>query len=235
MKIMRIGIDLAKNVFQIHGVDAHEHPVCRRQLRRHQLLAFFQKLEPCLIGMEACAGAHHWARQLQAMGHTVRLIAPQFVKAYVKGNKNDANDAEAICEAVSRPGMRFVPIKTIEQQDLQAFGNAKDFKRGRDLAAWLGLVPAQHSSGRKDRLLGISKRGNTYLRTLVIHGARAVVRAAATQTDRLSCWIQSLCARRNNNIAAVALANKTVRLVWALMTREADYDPDYGQAANTVA
>jgi transposase len=120
MKIMRIGIDLAKTVFQIHGVDAHEHPVCRRQLRRHQLLEFFQKLEPCLIGMEACAGAHHWARQLQAMGHTVKLIAPQFVKAYVRGNKNDANDAEAICEAVSRPGMRFVPIKTIEQQDLQA-------------------------------------------------------------------------------------------------------------------
>lgn len=346
MKIMRIGIDLAKNVFQIHGVDTHEHPVCRRQLRRHQLLEFFQKLDPCLIGMEACAGAHHWARQLQAMGHTVKLIAPQFVKAYVKGNKNDANDAEAICEAVSRPGMRFVPIKTVEQQDLQALhrirtelihqrtakvnqirgllaeygiviavtvkqlrnalpliledaenglsarfrhlldglredlvyldeqiaivdqdmqhqanenamarklqqlrgigpitatalvaaiGNAKDFKRGRDLAAWLGLVPAQHSSGGKDRLLGISKRGNTYLRTLVIHGARAVVRAAATQTDRLSCWIQNLCARRNNNIAAVALANKTVRLAWALMTREADYDPDYGQAGDTAA
>lgn len=346
MKIMRIGIDLAKNVFQIHGVDTHEHPVCRRQLRRHQLLEFLQKLEPCLIGMEACAGAHHWARQLQAMGHEVRLIAPQFVKAYVKGNKNDANDAEAICEAVSRPGMRFVPIKTIEQQDLQALhrirtelihqrtakvnqirgllaeygiviavtvkqlrkalplilegaenglsvrfrhlldglredlvyldeqiaivdqdmvrqanenamarklqqlrgigpitatalvaaiGNTKDFKRGRDLAAWLGLVPAQHSSGGKDRLLGISKRGNTYLRTLVIHGARAVVRAAATQTDRLSCWIQSLCARRNNNIAAVALANKTVRLAWALMTREADYDPDYGQVGDTAS
>jgi transposase len=109
-----------------------------------------------------------------------------------------------------------------------AIGSAKDFKRGRDLAAWLGLVPGQHSSGGKDRLLGISKRGNAYLRTLVIHGARAVVSAAATQTDRLSCWIQTLCARRNNNIAAVALANKTVRLAWALMTREADYDPNYG-------
>lgn len=120
MKIMRIGVDLAKNVFQIHGVDANEHPVCRRQLRRNQLLAFYEKLAPCLIGMEACGGAHHWARQLQAMGHTVRLIAPQFVKPYIKGNKNDVNDAEAIYEAVSRPSMRFVPIKTIEQQDLQA-------------------------------------------------------------------------------------------------------------------
>ena len=120
MKVTRIGIDLAKSVFQIHGVDRSEHTVLTRQLKRSQMHAFFQSLEPCLIGMEACASAHHWARTLAAMGHTVKLIAPQFVKPYVKGNKNDANDAEAICEAVARPNMRFVPIKTVEQQGIQA-------------------------------------------------------------------------------------------------------------------
>ena len=120
MKVTRIGIDLAKNVFQIHGVDRSEQKVLARQLRRNQLTSFFQGLEPCLIGLEACASAHHWARTLAAMGHTVKLIAPQFVKPYVRGNKNDANDAEAICEAVGRPNMRFVPIKTVEQQNIQA-------------------------------------------------------------------------------------------------------------------
>lgn len=334
MKIMRIGIDLAKTVFQIHGVDTRETPVCRRQLRRNQLLEFFATLEPCLIGMEACASAHHWARKLQAMGHIVKLIAPQFVKPYVKGNKNDANDAEAICEAVGRPSMRFVPIKSIEQQDLQAlhrirselvqqrtakvnqirgllgeYGivigqrvaslrkalpdiledaengltayfrtlldglradlvyldeqisildqdmqrqarklqqlrgigpitatalvaaigqNVNQFKRGRDLAAWLGLTPGQHSSGGKERLLGISKRGDAYLRTLLIHGARSVVNHVENKTDRLSVWIQALCSRRNKNVATVALANKMARLVWALLIGEADYDPEYG-------
>lgn len=347
MKMVRIGIDLAKNVFQIHGVDANEQVVCTRQVRRPQLLDFFKKLSPCLVGMEACAGAHHWARQLQVMGHTVRLIAPQFVKPYVKGNKNDANDAAAICEAVGRPSMRCVPIKSIERQDLQAlhrirselihqrtakvnqirgllgeYGivvaqrvtalrkalpeiledatngltayfrtlldglradlvyldeqiaildqdmqrqarenaqarklqqlrgigpitatalvaaigqNAGDFKRGRDLAAWLGLTPGQHSSGGKEKLLGISKRGDTYLRTLLIHGARSVLLAAKGKTDRLSVWVQNLCSRRNKNIAAVALANKTARLVWALLMREADYDPNYGLAGGEVA
>ena len=120
MKITRIGVDLAKSVFQVHGVDRAEKPIVTRQLRRNQMIEFFQKLEPCLIGMEACASAHHWARTLAALGHTVKLIAPQFVKPYVKGNKNDANDAEAICEAVGRPNMRFVPIKTVEQQNIQA-------------------------------------------------------------------------------------------------------------------
>ena len=292
MNIKRVGIDLAKQVFQIHGVDGQEKVVLRKQLRRAQLLDYFNKLPPCLIGMEACGGAHYWARELQKLGHTVKLMAPQFVKPYVKSNKNDANDAEAICEAVARPTMRFVAIKTIAQQDIQAIhrirselvqqrtakvnqirgllaeygivvgrrvevlrnalpllledaengltadfrvlldglkqdlvtldervddldktiktlassntdakrlqqipgigpitatalvcaiGDGKQFKRGRDMAAWLGLTPRQHSSGGKDRLLGISKRGDAYLRTLLIHGARAVLKVAGQQ------------------------------------------------------
>jgi len=339
MKITRIGVDLAKSVFQVHGVDRAEKQIVTRQLRRHQMIEFFQKLEPCLIGMEACASAHHWARTLAALGHTVKLIAPQFVKPYVKGNKNDANDAEAICEAVGRPNMRFVPIKTVEQQNIQALhrirselvhqrtakvnqirgllaeygltvnqgvsslrralpiiledaenglmmefrkllmglredlvhlddrvkeqdqamtklahehadakrlmqlrgigpitataliaslGSGRQFKRGREASAWVGIVPGQHSSGGKDKLLGISKRGDAYLRTLLIHGARSVVKTCKDKDDVLSRWVQSLCNRRNKNVAAVALANKTMRLAWALLTSEADYDPQYG-------
>lgn len=337
MNIKRIGIDLAKQVFQVHGVDYQGKVVLRKQLRRNQVLAFFSKLPPCLIGMEACGGSHYWARELQKQEHTVKLMAPQFVKPYVKSNKNDANDAEAICEAVSRPTMRFVAIKTTAQQDLQsvhrirtvlvqqrtakvnhirgllaeygiivarrvetlrtalprlledaetglsfdfgvllqelqqdlaglddrvgemdkkirlqadnnaaakrlqqipgigpitatalvcAIGDGKQFKRGRDLAAWLGLTPRQHSTGGKERLLGISKRGDTYLRTLLIHGARAVLKVSTTKDDPRSCWIQSLCSRRNKNIAAVALANKNARIVWALLTKEIDFLPE---------
>lgn len=338
MQTIRIGIDLAKQVFQIHGVDERGSVTVRRQLRRNQVVEFFQQLPACLVGMEACAGAHFWARTLQSMGHTVRLIAPQFVKPYVKGNKNDANDAEAICEAVGRPSMRFVALKTVEQQEIQAqhrvrtelvrqrtakanqirgllgefgivaslsiahlrralseilageneaigcsfrtllsglqddllylerrvealdrslqqlaqshpvavrlqqlhgvgpviataliaaLGDGSMFKRGRDAAAWVGLVPKQHSSGGKDRLLGISKRGDSYLRSLLIHGARSVIYAARKKDDHLSCWIHDLCCRRNNNIAAVALANKTMRLAWALLTSGQDYDSNY--------
>jgi transposase len=341
MQTIRIGIDLAKQVFQIHGVDERGGITIRRQLRRNQVAEFFQQLPPCLVGMEACAGAHFWARTLQAMGHTVRVIAPQFVKPYVKGNKNDANDAEAICEAVGRPSMRFVALKTVEQQEIQALhrvrtelvrqrtakgnqirgllgefgivaslsiahlrralseilaganeaigpsfrtllsglqddllylerrvealdrsmrqlaqshplairlqqlhgvgpviataliaslGDGRMFKRGRDAAAWVGLVPRQHSSGGKDRLLGISKRGDSDLRSLLIHGARSVIYAARKKDDHLSLWIHDLCARRNNNIAAVALANKTMRLAWALLTSGQDYDPNYQSA-----
>jgi transposase len=346
MKITRIGLDLAKSVFQIHGIDRQEKKVMTRQLRRNQMIEFFQKLEPCLIGMEACASAHYWARTLSAMGHTVKLIAPQFVKPYVKGNKNDANDAEAICEAVGRPNMRFVPIKTVEQQNIQALhrirselirqrtakvnqirgllaeygitvskgvsclrhklpdiledaenglmmqfrvlllglredlvhlderikamdmsinklaqenadarrllrlrgigpitatalvaslGDGRQFTQGRQASAWVGIVPGQHSSGGKDKLLGISKRGDTYLRTLLIHGARAVVKTCKDKDDKLSRWVQSLCARRNKNVAAVALANKTMRMAWALLTSEAEYDPQYGIKAEGLA
>ncbi len=337
MNIKRVGIDLAKLVFQVHAVDYQDKVVLRRQLRRNQFLSFFSKLSPCLIGMEACGGAHHWARELQKQGHTVKLIAPQFVKPYVKSNKNDANDAEAICEAVGRPSMRFVTIKTTAQQDLQAIhrirselvrqrtakvnqirgllteyglvvgrhlqtlrralpdlledaenglsfdfrallddlrkdlitfdervaemdkkvhtlahsepaakrllsipgigpinataiicavGDGKQFKRGRDMAAWLGLTPKQHSSGGKDRLLGISKRGDTYLRTLLIHGARSALKAIDKKTDPRSQWLQNLCGRRHKNVAAVALANKNARIAWALLTKETDYLPE---------
>jgi transposase len=337
MNIKRIGIDLAKQVFQVHGVDSQEKAVLRKQLPRAKMLMYFQKLPLCLIGMEACSSAHYWGRELQKMGHTVKLMAPQFVKPYVKSNKNDANDAEAICEAVARPTMRFVAIKTIEQQDIQAvhrirselvqqrtakvnqirgllgeyglvvgqridvlrkalpliledaengltvdfrtlleglqqdlitldqrvddmdkkikllassnedakrlqqipgigpitatalisaIGDGKQFKRGRDLAAWLGLTPRQHSSGGKDRLLGISKRGDAYLRTLLIHGARAVLKVAGNKEDPRSRWIQNLCGRRNKNIAAVALANKNARIVWALLTKKTDFLPE---------
>ena len=337
MNIKRIGIDLAKQVFQVHGVDAQEKAVLRKQLRRAQMLDYFQKLPPCLIGMEACSSAHYWGRELQKLGHTVKLMAPQFVKPYVKSNKNDANDAEAICEAVARPTMRFVAIKTIAQQDIQAIhrirselihqrtakvnqirgllgeyglvvgrrvdvlrtalpllledaengltidfrvlleglqqdlikldervdeldkkikllansnteakrllqipgigpmtatalvcaiGDGKQFKRGRDLAAWLGLTPRQHSSGGKDRLLGISKRGDAYLRTLLIHGARSVLRVSGEKDDPRSRWLQSLCSRRNKNIASVALANKNARIVWALLTKKTDFLPE---------
>lgn len=341
MKSTTIGIDLAKNAIQVHGVDERGKPVLKKQLKRHQVAAFFANLAPCLIGMEACASAHHWARKLQALGHSVKLMAPQFVKPYVKTNKNDAADAEAICEAVSRPNMRFVPIKNGEQQAVLALhrarqgfvkartaqanqirgllaeygivipqgighiakrlpeiledgennlpgsfrelldrlgnhlkeldrqvgelevqiqgwhrqneaskklaqipgigpitasalvasiGDAKSFDNGRQLAAWLGLVPRQHSSGGKQVLLGISKRGDTYLRTLLIHGARAVIRVAERKVDRANSWLVRIMGRRNKNVAAVALANKNARTVWALLAHDRDYQADYEPA-----
>lgn len=342
MKVTRVDIDLAKEVFQIHGVDGHGKTLLRRKLRRSEMMKFFKEVSACLIGMEACASSHHWARRLSELGHTVKLIAPQFVKPYVKGNKNDANDAEAICEAVGRPNMRFVPIKTVEQQNIQALhrirselvrqrtakvnqirgllaeygivarqgvavlrkalpeiledaenglisnfralllglredlvyldervmtldqtinqlahshaearrllklrgvgpitataliaslGDGQMFQRGRDASAWIGLVPGQHSSGGKDRLLGISKRGDAYLRTLLIHGARSAIKAAKDREDSLSRWLQNLCTRRNKNIAAVALANKTMRMAWAMLKSGADYLADYRNQA----
>lgn len=337
MNTKRVGIDIAKQVFQVHGVDYQDKVVLRKQLRRIQMLSFFATLPPCLIGMEACGGAHYWARELQKLGHTVKLMAPQFVKPYVKSNKNDANDAEAICEAVGRPTMRFVSVKTIAQQDLQAIhrirselvrqrtakanqirgllaeygivvgrqvatlrralpellenaenglsfdfrallddlrqdlirldereeemsqkihtlansipaakrlqsipgigpisataivcavGDGKQFKRGRDLAAWLGLTPRQQSSGGKDRLLGISKRGDSYLRTLLIQGAKSVLKVVDKKTDPRSLWLQNLCARKHKNIAAVALANKNARIAWAILSNETSYLPE---------
>lgn len=346
MNVKRIGIDLAKQVFQVHGVDSHEQPVLKKKLKRVQMLAFFRDLPSCLIGLEACSSAHYWGRELEKLGHTVKLIAPQFVKPYVKANKNDANDAEAICEAVSRPTMRFVAIKTVAQQDLQAthrirsqlvsqrtekanqirgllaeygivvgqrletlrkalpglledgdnhltshfrnllnglkddligldervkdldkriqrqadtdpgakrlqqipgigpitatalvsgVGDGKQFKRGRDMAAWLGLTPGQHSSGGKERLLGISKRGDAYLRTLLIHGARAVLKVAGQKDDPRSRWLQTLSERRNKNIAAVALANKNARIAWALLSKNIDYQPGRDRPAGESA
>jgi transposase len=340
MKITTIGLDLAKNVFQVHGVNEHGKAVLRKQLRRDQVTAFFANLPACLVGMEACGSAHHWARKLQVLGHTVKLMAPQFVKPYVKSNKNDAADAEAICEAVSRPSMRFVPIKNIEQQAVlslhrarQGFvkartaqanqirgllgeyglivpqgiryiaarvpeliedasvelpgvfrllisrlldhlkvlhqqvdeietqikawhraneasrrlekvpgigpltasaliatvGDAKNFDNGRQFAAWLGLVPRQHSSGGKSNLLGMSKRGDAYLRTMLIHGARAVIYRSTQRADA-ETWLFKLTTRRNKNIAAVALANKTARTIWALLVHDREFRPDYAAA-----
>lgn len=333
MKTTTIGIDLAKDVFSLHGIDIYGKVILRKQLKRSKLALFFANLEPCLIGMEACGSAHHWARKLEALGHKVKLMAPQFVKPYVKTNKNDTADAEAICEAVLRPNMRFVTIKTQEQQSIlsvhrarQGFvkartaqsnqirgllsefgivlplglrvifkripgiledaennlpmtmrdllyrlmenlremdrhvcelenliqrwhseneasrrlakipgvgpitasaivatvGDAKEFKNGRQLAAWLGIVPRQHSSGGKQALLGISKRGDVYLRTLLIHGARAVIRYADKQDDG-DTWIHRLLKRCNKNVAAVALANKNARIIWALLRRKESY------------
>jgi transposase len=341
MKITTVGIDLAKNVFQIHAVDEHGKTAVRKQLKRDQMAEFFVNLPPCLIGMEACGSAHHWARKLTGFGHTVKLMAPQFVKPYVKTNKNDAADAEAICEAVARPNMRFVPVKNIEQQSVLALhrvrqgfvkartaqanqirgllaefglvipqgianiakrvpeliedasnelsgsfrllidrliehfkeldkhvdaldakikewhranaasgklekipgigpvtasaliatiGDAKNFDNGRQVAAWLGLVPKQHSSGGKNVLLGISKRGDAYLRTLLIHGARSVIYAAQRKKEKAQGWLGRLIERRNVNVAAVALANKNARIVWALLTRDQEFRSDYTPA-----
>ena len=341
MKITTIGIDLAKAVFQIHGVNEHGKVAVRKQLKRAEMSSYFANLEACLIGMEACGSAHYWARKLEGYGHKVKLMAPQFVKPYVKTNKNDMADAEAICEAVSRPNMRFVAMKTVEQQailsvhrarqgfvkartaqgnqirgllsefgvvipqgirsimkqmpeiledgenglpgtmrnllerltenlkemDRQAkeleaqiqlwhreneasrklaeipglgpitasaivatVGDAREFKNGRQLAAWMGLVPKQNSSGGKQNLLGISKRGDTYLRTLMIHGARAVIRFAENKAEPES-WLRKLMARRNKNVAAVALANKNARVVWALLANDRTFRPDYTPAA----
>jgi transposase len=322
----------------VHGVDERGKAVLRKQLKRAQVALFFGNLPACVIGMEACASAHHWGRTLQRLGHTVRLMAPQFVKPYVKTNKNDVADAEAICEAVSRPNMRFVPIKSIEQQAILSvhrvrkgcvkartaqanqirgllgeFGlvipqgilnvakrvpeiledasndlpvpfrhlierltqhlkeldrqvkefekeiiawhrsnelslklekipgigplaasalvasiaDAHSFENGRQVSAWLGLVPRQSSSGGKPTLLGISKRGDAYLRTLLIHGARSAILAAKNKTDNTHGWLTNLLQRRHPNIAAVALANKNVRTVWAMLAHGREFKADY--------
>jgi len=304
VNVKTLGIDLAKETFGLHGVDALGRVAVHRRVTRKQLLVFLVKLEPCLVGMEACGSAHYWAREIEKLGHTVKLMSPQFVIPYRKGNKNDPNDAEAICEAVSRPSMRFVPIKNEEQQDLQALhrvreqlvknrtalanqirgllrergvvvaqaiarlrmlderlrqhdqriaricqqdercrrlvkvegvgplvatavvaaiGNARQFTNGRELSAWLGLVPREHSSGQRTMLLGISKRGNRYLRTLLIHGARAATRVAERKRDARSIWLSRLKLRGGPNVAAVALANKNARVMWALLARGDSY------------
>ena len=338
MKITTVGIDLAKNVFQVHGVDERGKAVLRKQLKRKDVLSFFANLEPCLIGMEACGSAHYWARKLTELGHTVRLMSPQFVKPYVKSNKNDRNDAEAICEAVGRPNMRFVPVKTAAMQavlalhrarqgfvkartaqanqirgllgefgivipkgiahiakrlpeiledgenglpgmmrqllerlgeELQALGRqveeierqiklwhreneqsrkleaipgvgpitasafvaavgeAKSFKNARQVPVWLGMVPRHEGTGGKVIPGRISKRGDVYLRTLLIHGARAVISHFERKPDQADGWLKKLLARRNRNIAAVALAAKNARIAWALLAHERSYECNY--------
>ena len=341
-EVITIGVDLAKNVFQVHGVDTEGGVVVRRQLRRAQVLPFFKKQPPCLVGMEACATAHHWAREIAALGHRVRLMPPRYVKPYVKRNKNDMADAEAICEAVTRPTMRFVEIKTPEQQSvlmlhrtrhlfvrqrttlinalrahLAEFGivagvgrnglerlldivednedervpsAARDcllalrsqlemvrhqildadrrilawhrssevslrlddipgvgpliatalvasvpdphaFKSGRDLAAWIGLVPRQNSTGGKDRLGHISKAGNRYLRMLLVVGALSVIRRAKQVGYTRRPWLTKILGRRSTKIAAIALANKNARTAWAMMAHGTCYQEPVSQAA----
>ena len=340
--VTTIGLDIAKSVFQVHGVDAAGQVVVRRQLKRRYVLAFFEKLPPCLIGVEACASSHHWSRELQALGHKVRLMPPAYVRPYVKRQKNDAADAEAICEAVTRANMRFVETKTPEQQSclmlhrtrhlfirqqtavinairahLAEFGivapvgrngveellgvvaDASDkrlpeiaraclaalgaqlrmlkaqilefdrminawhrsnetskrldeipgvgpalatalvasvadpraFRSGRDFSAWIGLVPKQHSSGGKDRLGGISKQGDRYLRSLFTAGALAVIRYAKIHGAKHRPWLTALLARRPTKVAAVALANKIARMAWAMMTRDERYRQPVALAA----
>jgi transposase len=340
--ITTIGLDIAKSVFQVHGVDADGQVVVRRQLKRRYVPAFFQKLPPCLVGIEACASSHHWSRELQALGHTVRLMPPAYVKPYVKRNKNDATDAEAICEAVTRPNMRFVATKTPEQQscltlhrtrhlfirqqtavinairahlaefgivapvgrhgveqllgiaadvndkrlpevaracvaalgaqlrmlkaqilefdrminawhrsneasrrldDIPGVGPAlatalvasiadpKAFRSGRDFSAWIGLVPKQNSSGGKDRLGNISKRGDRYLRSLFTTGALAVIRYAKIHGTRHRPWLTALLARRPTKVAAIALANKIARMAWAMMAKGERYKEPAALAA----
>ena len=329
-----LGIDIAKRVMHAVGMDERGKIVFHKRLSRHDLMPFLAKLPPVLIGLEACGGAHYWARRCRAYGHEVRLMAPQFVKPFVKSHKNDMRDAEAIAEAVTRPTMRFVPIKEVDQQDIQALHRVRErlisartalinevhglmheygivmpkgvakfrqavmekldrdkdkltalgqelfgkllqefvdlekriasyqekleglatthpecqrlmtipgvgaitatalvaavgdvgvFKNGRQFAAWLGLVPKQHSTGGQTRLLGISKRGDSYLRKLLIHGARATLRWVKRKTDGRSQWIQGLLERRGWNRTAVAVANKNARIVWALLSRGGVY------------
>lgn len=336
-QIAVIGIDLAKNVFQIHGTDPSGLIVLKKKLARGQMIDFFARLTPCLVGMEACSSAHYWGRRLSEMGHTVRLMPPQYVKPYVKTNKNDARDAEAICEAVMRPNMRFVPIKSEEQQAvlvlhrvragiikqrvalgnqirgllaefgiiipqsfkqlntrlmqiisssgsqipeelkpmfsslfqeltnltcrIKAFdkqieshlrssnecqrilqiegvgpltatavvasiGDIQNFKSASQFAAWLGLVPRQNSSGGKTRLQGISKRGDTYLRYLLVHGARAAL-SYAKRVDKLNSWQQAMLQRKTLNKVVVAMAHRTARRIWAILAKDCAYDPNY--------
>lgn len=328
-EITTVGIDLAKSVFSLHGVDGAGHVVLRRTVRRDQLVEVVARLAPCVIGMEACSGAHEWGRRFQALGHTVRLMAPKFVIPYRKSGKNDGNDAEAICEAVSRPSMRFVPVKSAEQQALLAVhrvrqgfvvertatinrlrglmsefgvvlplrsqsvrrdaaqaaealpalarraiedlldqlrtldaridgydreieaqarlseaaqrlmqirgigpttalaivatvGNAREFRNGRQFAAWIGLVPGQYSTGGKTRLGHISKRGDAYLRNLLVQGARSVLNTAGAHQDRMSRWALELKPRRGYYRTLVAIANKNARIAWALLARNED-------------
>lgn len=334
MNVTTVGIDLAKNVFSVHGVDQHGKVVLKKTVSRGKLLECFANLPPCVVGMEACTGAHHWARRLRELGHDARIIAPRFVIPYRKSGKNDGNDAEAICEAASRPAMRFVPVKSSEQQAvlclhrirqgvvsertaqinqirglmaefglilpkgrypaqhhipdiledadnglpglarrllhdvwqrvlqlniqilaydreiealarqsaraqslmsipgigaitatalIASIGDPHQFHNARQLAAWLGLTPRQYSTGGKTRLGRITKQGDKYLRMLLIHGTRAVLAALKEKQDRVSRWLRELVARRGYKRAAVALAAKNARIVWAVLTSGEDY------------
>ena len=328
MTIETLGVDMAKNVFQLHGVDRNGRVVLKRRVMRDQLLQIMAQIDPCTVVVEACTGAFYWARKFEVLGHRVRIISPQYVKPFVRRQKNDGNDAEAICVAARQPHIPLVPKKTIEQQDIQALhrarqrmvnhrtavvsqirgllldrgfafaksitrarriipellsnfdneltalareaiaelydlfrdldrridsfdkkidrvfresepcqriakikgvgpktataivaavGDGSEFKNGRHLAAWVGLVPRQFSSGDRNVLMGISKRGSQHLRSLLVHGARAVVRTAPNKTDPNNQWVNQLRERRGFNRATVAVANKNARIIWAVL------------------
>lgn len=334
MRVAFLGVDLAKNIFQLHGEDVDGRVLLQRRVRRDRLMNEIKALPPCIIGIEACTGAFYWQRQFEAVGHRVRIIAPQYVKPFTQHQKNDRNDAAAICCAVRQPNMKFVPGKTLEQQDIQALhrgrqrlvnhrtalvsqmrgllldrgiafaqsiararreirdllehnssdlsdifrsilsqlyacflaldqqiawfdreiekvfrssdacrrlakirgvgpktataivaaiGDGAEFSNGRHLAAWMGLVPRQHSSGNRQRLFGISKRGDRHLRTLLIHGARAVVRTSTSRDDAQSAWIRDLRARRGAAKTIVAVANKNARVIFALLKKGTEF------------
>lgn len=334
MNVTTVGIDLAKDIFHVYGTDNAGNRLLKEKIYRQDLLGFIGDLAKCTIVMEACGGANYWSRQFQSMGHTVKLISPQFVKPYVKGNKNDFNDTQGILDAHSRPDMRYVAPKTLECQDIQSIHRVREryignrtglanqirgllaeygivvskgiehlrkrlpvlldetdteltgvmkqlvsdlyeelvhldeqvkkydkqlkkifkenklcqrlshiegmgvisttalvaavvdpnvFKNGRHMSAWVGVVPRQHSSGGKQQLLGISKRGDPYLRKVMVHGARSVVYRAQNKTDKRSLWINSLRNRRGTNKACVAVVNKNIRIAWALMAQDEDY------------
>ena len=247
--VTTIGLDIAKSVFQAHGVDAAGQGVIRRQLKRRHVLAFFRKLPPCLVGIEACASSHHWSRELQALGHTVRLMPPAYVRPYVKRQKNDATDAEAICEAVAREFDRMITAwhrssemsrrlddcpgvgPTLATALVATVADPKIFRSGRNFSAWIGLVPKQHSSGGKDRLGSISKQGDRYLRSLFVIGALAVIRYAKVHGIRHRPWLTALLARRPAKVAAIALANKIARMVWAMMAKCERYKEPVALAA----
>lgn len=334
MNVKLLAIDIAKNIFQLHGIDDKGKCQLKKMIKRNELMKYIVNIPICLIVMEACGSSNYWAREFKKLGHEVKLISPQFVKPFVKTNKNDANDAQAIAEAASRPDMRFVPIKGLEQQDIQCIHRIRErlvkertalsnqvrgllaeygevipkgissikkklpeiledaeneltfiarevcaelyeellilenriklynnkiqiifkenplcqklekiegvgiltatailmvlsdptlFKNGRHFAAFLGLVPKQHSSGGKQKLLGISKRGDSYLRQLLVHGARSALLAANKKTDSKSVWLQQLKMRAGANRTAVALANKNARIIWALVANDTFY------------
>lgn len=338
-----IGIDLAKNIFQLHGTDQNGKVLLRKRLTREKLIDFMSNLKPCIVGIEACGGSHYWGRVFSQMGHTVRMMAPQYVKPYVKSNKNDRNDAAGIAEACMRPDMKFIGIKTIEQQEvlllhrarelaikqrtaqgnqirgllaefgitlplniaslkklpvvldteaeklsfrskqifeqlyeqfkkydhqvlsyeeqikeiskenvmykeiqkiegigpitasaiIATIGDPKVFKNGREVSAWLGLVPRQYSSGNKIRLSGISKRGDSYIRKLLIQGARAVVNVCANKEDKRSKWLVDKKQRGGSNKACVALANKNARIIWSMLNTGESYRQSKAVAAMT--
>ena len=235
MQITTIGLDIAKNVFQVHGIDAAEKVVVRKQLRRGQILGFFEALPRCLVGMEACATSHYWARELTKLGHQVRLMPAKDVKAYVKRNKNDAADAEAICESLGRS-------KQAAQEHPWDWHCGCDrhrrhcpgpegFRSGRDFAAWIGIVPREDSTGGKHKLGPISKRGDQYLRRILVVGAHAVLKRARHQPEKYP-WVTRLLERKPFTVVAVAVANKMARVAWALLARGGSYRaPAFAAAA----